>query len=542
MPGTGVAGGAGGKPGSLAFSSERREALTERWRAVISRTGFVPTSPAHLRRRIGELTEQILTILEAESIDRAAARGVGMRLAQLGNLRDDALGGTLEILSGELLAGLPSASAARLSPRVAALLGEIAAGFAAHQRSDILDAQEALRRALLDARDQAERALRESEARFRAIFEGAAIAIAVTGLDGALIDVNPALPRMLGYTGEEMRGRPFAQFLHPDDLTAGMQHFQALATGTGDASTGAAGDVGHQADLRFRGRDGRVVRARLTLSLVRDAEGRPQFAIGMGEDVTAQTEAEEARRGAEAEAAALRELDRLKDELLSTISHELRTPLTVMHGYAQRLAARSGSLPQEVIASSAAAILAGSEQLSRLVEDLLDYARMQRGEVQVRTEDVDLAMVLEAVFDELQRRPEGERMISEVSAPLPAHCDPMRVRQVVMNLVENAVKYAPTGPIVVRAEKDGAEPVIHVRVTDQGPGIPQREQARVWDKFYRGSQVAGLNAVRGSGIGLSVVKALVEAQRGRVGLDSTVGKGSSFWFEVPAASTPPDSA
>jgi signal transduction histidine kinase len=106
------------------------------------------------------------------------------------------------------------------------------------------------------------------------------------------------------------------------------------------------------------------------------------------------------------------------------------------------------------------------------------------------------------------------------------------VVQVVSNLVENAIKYAPEGPIEVRAVHQGA--AVRIEVEDQGPGIPPEEQPRVWEKFYRSQQVVELNLARGTGIGLAVVKALVEAQCGRVGLVSTPGQGSRFWFEVPA--------
>jgi signal transduction histidine kinase len=113
--------------------------------------------------------------------------------------------------------------------------------------------------------------------------------------------------------------------------------------------------------------------------------------------------------------------------------------------------------------------------------------------------------------------------------------DSARVIQVVSNLVENAIKYAPEGPITVQAALAGA--AVRIEVRDCGPGIPLAEQHRVWEKFYRAQQVVELNLARGTGIGLAVVKALVEAQSGRVGLDSRPGAGCCFWFEVPAATS-----
>jgi signal transduction histidine kinase len=234
----------------------------------------------------------------------------------------------------------------------------------------------------------------------------------------------------------------------------------------------------------------------------------------------------------EAEAAALLEVDRLKNEFLSTISHELRTPLTVIDGYSQWLETQAHAMDTPAVQQTADRIHAASAQLVRLIQDLLDFARLQRGEVLVQPGDLDLAPVLNEVSEGIQRQPGGERVAWDVPTPLPAYADGARIMQIVSNLVENAIKYAPEGAIAVRAVHLGA--AVRVEVEDDGPGIPKTEHARVWEKFYRAQQVVELNLARGTGIGLAVVKALVEAQRGRVGLESAPGEGSCFWFEVPA--------
>jgi signal transduction histidine kinase len=237
-----------------------------------------------------------------------------------------------------------------------------------------------------------------------------------------------------------------------------------------------------------------------------------------------------------AAAAALRQLDTLKDELLSTISHELRTPLTVIHGYAQRLVVRAGKLPPDALESTARGIQASSAQLALLVGDLLDFSRMQRGAVQVEVEDFDLVPVLRELLVDLRQRPGGTRLTGKLPRTLPVRGDRARVVQILVNLVENALTYAPAGRVVLRGRPGRPpNPTVRVEVADRGPGIPLEEQARVWEKFYRGSDVAGLSGARGLGIGLAVVKALVEAQGGRVGLESTPGEGATFWFELPAA-------
>ena len=259
----------------------------------------------------------------------------------------------------------------------------------------------------------------------------------------------------------------------------------------------------------------------------------------------------------EVEAASLRELDRLKNELLSTVSHELRTPLAIIHGYAQFIARREGEM-----SAQAQRIVTASAHLNRLVEDLVDFAQLTRGTVAVRPERVDLAPLLGELAAEFRERTGGQRLTAQLPETLPAHADRARVGQIVLNLLENAVKYAPEGEIVLRAfwkrARGRGEPVgptaapapapamakagrgvaagyVRVEVVDSGPGVPAAERHRVWERFYRGQNVSTLNLAGGTGIGLAVVKALAEAQGGRVGLSSGAGRGARFWFELPAA-------
>jgi two-component system sensor histidine kinase KdpD len=275
----------------------------------------------------------------------------------------------------------------------------------------------------------------------------------------------------------------------------------------------------------------------------------------------------------EAETAALRQLDRLKSSLLLMISHELRTPLTLIHGYAELLQARAATLSAEATLAMAGRIHSGSTQLARLVDSLLDFARIQHGEALVEPDTFDVTSALDEVLTGFRSRPGGERLALEAPPTLRIYADRLRLAQAVSNLVENALTYATAGPIVVRAvaspvgaadgqaadasaEASGPEsgpesgpagapdaghpgpPVavgVRISVSDAGPGLPADEQPHVWDSFFRGAHVAGLNVAPGSGIGLAVVKALVEAHGGQVGLDSTPGEGATFWFDLPPA-------
>jgi signal transduction histidine kinase len=244
-----------------------------------------------------------------------------------------------------------------------------------------------------------------------------------------------------------------------------------------------------------------------------------------------QREAAVARQAGEA--TALRELHRLKDEFLGTVSHELRTPLTVVCGFAELLQAQGDALPPAA-RGMVGHLADGTARLARLVDDLLEFTHAQRGALAVRPVAVDLVPVLAAVLTGFRLQPGGERLVAALPATLPAVADPVRVAQATANLVGNALKYAPQGPITLRAGPGAGPPAtVRVAVEDHGPGIPVPEQGRVWEQFYRGGAARG--AAPGTGIGLAVVKALLEAQRGRVGLASAPGRGSSFWLELPAA-------
>jgi signal transduction histidine kinase len=246
----------------------------------------------------------------------------------------------------------------------------------------------------------------------------------------------------------------------------------------------------------------------------------------------------------DAQFAAWRDLEHLKTEFMRSVSHELRTPLSLITGFSELLQghAVSGKADPEIV-ELATQIRANSQLLSRLVNDLLDFSRAERGEIAIQPQDFDAVPVLQELLSGLRLQADGVRLSAVLPAHLPVHADPDRVAQAVYNLITNAQKYAPYGPIVVRAAmrqiRDGGQPEVgRIEVEDRGPGVPTHEQARVWERFYRGESVSGLNEVRGAGVGLALVKALVEAQGGQVGLESAPGQGARFWIELPAAQRP----
>jgi len=242
----------------------------------------------------------------------------------------------------------------------------------------------------------------------------------------------------------------------------------------------------------------------------------------------------------EREAAVARESDRLKSALLSSVSHDLRTPLG-------GIKAAASSLLQEDVQWSEADrkafltdIDSEADRLARIVSNLLDLSRIEAGAILPDTEWEDVAELVHRVVNRLAPTLSGHRIVREIAEAIPAvQIDALQIEQVLTNLIENAAKYSPSGTEItvsargVDAEDAGRE--LRLAVSDQGPGIPSTEQAEIFDKFYR---IAGSGRLAGgTGMGLAIVKGLVEAHGGRIELTSSSDKGSTFTVVLPMQSS-----
>ncbi len=270
---------------------------------------------------------------------------------------------------------------------------------------------------------------------------------------------------------------------------------------------------------------------------LRDDHGEIIGTFGISRDITAQIRAESALAwqagdlGAQNER--LRELDRLKDEFVALVSHELRTPLTSIIGYIQLLRdERARGLDTEHFAE---VIERNAERLLRLVGDLLFLSKLQSGQLALELRETDLArLAAQAVED---ARPEAERKhvgLELSAAPVPhAAVDPIRIAQLLGNLIANAVKFTPEGGgVQVRLAAEDGEAVISV--TDTGIGIPAADQERIFERFYR-TEGATRRVIPGSGLGLTISRAIVDAHRGTITVRSDGKHGSTFTVRLPVA-------
>jgi PAS domain S-box-containing protein len=322
------------------------------------------------------------------------------------------------------------------------------------------------------------------------------------------------LVAMLGYCEEELLSRDFQSLTHPEDLQSDLALIGKVLTGELPS---------YQVEKRYLGRDGGIVYANLSVSLVRDRDGQPLYFVSQIENI-----------------AHRREMDRLKREFISTVSHELRTPLTSIRGSLGLVEGGVlGELPEKARAMVKIAHQ-NSERLVKIINDILDVEKIESGRLELHIGNVPIALLLHDALE--YNAPYGEkykvRFVLESAPPQAQVCaDPDRLLQVLANLLSNAAKFSPPGAeVAVRAER--RDNWIRVAVRDRGTGIPEEFRGRIFEKF---AQADGSSARRfeGTGLGLNITQRLLEAMHGTIGFTTAIGEGTTFYFELPAAS--PDS-
>jgi two-component system, OmpR family, phosphate regulon sensor histidine kinase PhoR len=227
----------------------------------------------------------------------------------------------------------------------------------------------------------------------------------------------------------------------------------------------------------------------------------------------------------------LKELDRIKSEFVTTVSHDLRSPLTAILGYVE-LIERTGQVSDQQ-REFIRRVRSSVEQITALISDLLDLGRIEAGLDSAR-ENTPLAVLARYAVETLRNTADMRQVTLEANLPedLPlVNGDPIRLRQMIGNLLDNAVKYTPAGGRVGIEAAAEADQVI-LRVTDTGPGISPADQPYLFDKFFRASNAP--DDISGTGLGLSIVKSIVDSHNGRIWVDSALGKGSRFTVVLPA--------
>ena len=376
-------------------------------------------------------------------------------------------------------------------------------------------------------RSEVAQALRRSEADHRAIYERSPIGIARIGSEGDMLEANPALLKMLEHDETAMQGTAWTDLLRAYDQAAARHHQAPLLAGISD---------GGSVQIRAATGGGRWLWLQMTATSIPDSNGRLEHVLVLVEDVTTVretsdrlAEALDAQRDANAN---LEKLDRTKSEFLSIVSHEFRTALTGIQGFSELI--RDGGLEADEVRAYGAYIFNDADRVNRLIGDMLDLDRMESGRMSMRTGNVDINDVL---TEAMSRAVPGAITVdfkADLDPRLPVVAgDRDRLIQVVSNLVNNAVKYSPEGGTVTLSSRAEGGYAL-VSVTDSGIGIPAEEISHVFERFRRVRSGAA-QSIPGTGLGLTIVKQIVEMHGGKIWVESAVGLGSSFHFTIPLA-------
>ncbi|MEU8230698.1 PAS domain S-box protein [Actinoplanes sp. NPDC048967] len=323
--------------------------------------------------------------------------------------------------------------------------------------------------------------------------------------------------------------KTMAENVHPDDMPA-MARLRDKVFGGEPAD----------AEVRLLGLDG-VTRWVWIRSVPRPEGGR-LYIDGIATDVTARRELADRREQVlhdqQQQNRRLRELDRLKDELVALVSHELRNPLATIRGYTEMLLDDAGLTGDH--RHLASVIDKHSAHMQGLVDDLLDTARIDAGQMKLEPRPLSLIRLVVDSVD--ARRPDATAkdiaIEVDVARHLPAHADPVRLRQVLDNLISNAVKYTPQGgTVTLTGRHDDATATTTLRVTDTGIGIPAEQRTHLFDRFFRASNAVS-QGIKGTGLGLAISKAIIDAHHGGLTAEPA-GPDGGTTFTVTVPSCPP---
>ncbi len=366
-----------------------------------------------------------------------------------------------------------------------------------------------------------EEALKAQE-KYRIIFENAKEGIFQSTVDGRLIMANPALANIFGYDS-------------PENMIASLPHLENLYLLPEQRrkfiSEALAKGVAPGFETKMRRRDGKIIHVEINSHLVKDDAGEPLYLEGILLDVSGRKKNEELRLARDTAEAA----NQAKSEFLANMSHEIRTPMNGVIGMTGLLLDTKLS-PEQI--GYTETIRISSESLLNIINDILDFSKIEAGKLDLENLDFDLRHTLEGTFDLLAYRAEQKKLkFSTVIDPIVPSLlsgDPGRLRQILINLADNAIKFTEQGEVKVNVSvkvEDKEQATILFEIRDTGIGIPDSRSRKLFEPFNQADN-STTRKYGGSGLGLSISKRLAEIMGGEIGLESREGEGSLFWFTV----------
>jgi PAS domain S-box-containing protein len=367
----------------------------------------------------------------------------------------------------------------------------------------------------------AEETLRESELRFRKIFEESPFPMVITGKDFAIIRANDSFCEMTGHKEEELKMLTLSDLIYPEDATDDPVNLMRLI----------AEDISvYHNERRYVRRDGTIIIGSSTISIIRNNRDEVQFFIGMVEDITLRKKAEHDLIAAKLKA---EESDRLKTAFLHNVSHEIRTPMNAIIGFSSLL--NEPDLKEADRQQYTEIIFQSSNQLLSIINDIVDVANIESGQVKVNMTNTDLNLSLRNLNEQFSYSGKKYKIPISLSTGLPDDkarilTDNTKLIQILSNLINNSIKFTSQGNIDFGYTLK--ENFLEFFVRDTGIGIPHDSIGRIFDRFYQVDRTVS-KQFGGTGLGLSICKAYAELLGGSISVSSAHGKGTTFLFTIP---------
>jgi len=360
------------------------------------------------------------------------------------------------------------------------------------------------------------------EAPYRLIFSRAGIGMARLSLTGSILETNQRFADIVGRQPSDLVGLHADDITHPQDIVPSRAHLESVLGGRQE---------GFQTEKRYVRPDGHVVWAAINVVLLRDDDGHARELVAVIEDISERQRIQEAMSSARAAERA----SKAKTEFLSRMSHELRTPLNAMLGFAQLLRVGPRHPLHEDQRTKVAHIERAGAHLLAMLTDVLDLSRIEAGSLPMSIEPLAISDVIEAALamTSNQATDAGVQLLATPpEAALRVRADQLRLRQVLVNLLSNAIKYnRRSGQVLVEAI--GLNDEVVIAVSDTGCGMDEQQLAHLFEPFNRLG--AERTPIEGTGIGLVIVKRLVELMQGRIEVSSKVDEGTRFRIWLPRA-------
>ncbi|MFT3868661.1 MAG: response regulator [Nibricoccus sp.] len=357
------------------------------------------------------------------------------------------------------------------------------------------------------------------EAQYREIFESASDFIFTVDLSGRFTSFNTAGEKMTGYSREQALRMNFRELLHPEDIQHSLPHL-SLKDGNG-------GTVTFQS--RFSTRTGGVTWAETNIQLILKA-GVPIGMLGVVRDINERKQIENTLREARDMAEAT---TRAKSAFLANMSHEIRTPMNGVIGMSNLLLDTKLTPEQRDLAGT---VKHSAESLLTILNDILDFSKIEAGKLQFDTADFDLREMIDGTLELVAPRAHEKGLELGALVPYDLPCalrgDPGRLRQVILNLLSNAVKFTDKGDVYLSVSLEEETELgvrLRFKIADTGIGLSEEARARLFKPFSQADETT-TRKYGGTGLGLAISKQIVELMDGAIGVDSTPGEGSAFWF------------